>query len=453
MADGRRAIPSVERLLSSEALQRVLAHEPRTRIVAMLRSIQDEQRALASPAQPVDADWYAAQIEARLGTERERSLREVINATGVVLHTNLGRAPLSAAAIDAIAHVSRGYANLEYDVEAGARGSRYTHCERLLSSLTGAEAALVVNNNAAALVLIFNTIALGRPVLVSRGELVEIGDSFRVSEIIARSGALLREVGATNRTHLVDYTDQLAGTGAILKVHPSNFRTSGFVADASIAKLAPVARAAAIPLVHDLGSGLLETLDDLGLPHEPTAGEALALGADIVTMSGDKLLGGPQAGIALGRADIIQAMKRNPLCRALRVDKLTIAALEATLLSYARGTARVEVPALRMIAESAADLRKRAQQCTADLAEAGVTATIVDGFSRIGGGAYPEADLPTSLVAIDSRHGSAARLEALLRAEMPPVVARIAGDRVVLDLRTVLPEQQAALVASVVHVC
>jgi L-seryl-tRNA(Ser) seleniumtransferase len=319
--------------------------------------------------------------------------------------------------------------------------------------LTGAEAALVVNNNAAALVLVFNTVALGRPVLISRGELVEIGDSFRVSEIIARSGALLREVGATNRTHLVDYTDQLADAAAILKVHKSNFRTSGFVAEATIPELAPVARGAGIPLVHDLGSGLLETLDDLGLPHEPTAAEALALGADVVTMSGDKLLGGPQGGIVLGRAEIIQTMKRNPLCRALRVDKLTIAALEATLLSYARGAARAEIPALRMIAASGAELQKRAQQCVEELARAGVTATIVDGFSKIGGGAYPEVDLPTSLVAVDARHGSASRLEELLRAEVPPVIARIAGDRVVLDLRTVMPEQQATLVSSIAHVC
>jgi L-seryl-tRNA(Ser) seleniumtransferase len=453
MADRRRAIPSVERLLSSAALQRILAHEPRHRIVAILRALQDEQRALANVAQAADADWYAAQVAARLGSERERSLCNVINATGVVLHTNLGRAPLSSAAIAAISQVSRGYANVEYDVEKGSRGSRYTHCERLLMSLTGADAALVVNNNAAALVLIFNTIALGRPVLVSRGELVEIGDSFRVSEIVARSGARLCEVGATNRTHLVDYTDQLADAAAILKVHPSNFRTSGFVAEVTITELAPVARAAAIPLVHDLGSGLLETLDDLGLPHEPTAAEVLSLGADLVTMSGDKLLGGPQAGIALGRADIIEAMKRNPLCRALRVDKLTIAALEATLQSYVRGTARDDIPALRMIAEPAAGLRQRAEQCVRDLAQAGVTAAIADGFSKVGGGAYPEVDLPTSLVVIDSRHGSASSVEARLRAEMPPVIARIAGERVVLDLRTVLPEQQAVLVSSIVNVC
>jgi L-seryl-tRNA(Ser) seleniumtransferase len=445
MTDARRAIPSVERLLSTPALQPLLAREQRARVVDMLRLIQEEQRESANGSPTQAAEWYAARVEERLQQADAFSLHEVINATGVVLHTNLGRAPLSGEAIGAIARVSHGYSNLEYDVELGTRGSRYDHCEDLLKSLTGAEAALVVNNNAAALVLVLTTVAQGNPVIISRGELVEIGDSFRVPEIIARSGAVLCEVGATNRTHVADYERHVATAGAILKVHPSNFRTTGFVAEATITQLAPLARAAEIPLIHDLGSGLIEGLDDLGLPHEPTAAEALSLGADIVTMSGDKLLGGPQAGIIVGRKDIVEALEHNPLCRALRVDKLTLAALEATLRSYRRGRAREEIPALRMIAAPPTELRARAEQLAAQLQAHGLHAEVVDGASRIGGGAYPDAELPTSLVTVASDRTSATELEAQLRRATPPVIARVADDRVIIDLRTVLPEQQDLL--------
>jgi L-seryl-tRNA(Ser) seleniumtransferase len=445
MTDPRRAIPSVERLLSTDALQPLLARQPRSRVVEMLRLIQDEQRDGSNGGVPHDAGWYAAQVEERLRQADAPSLRDVINASGVILHTNLGRAPLSSAALAAINLVSGGYSNLEYDLDAGSRGSRYNHCEALLTALTGAEAALVTNNNAAALVLVLNTIAQGRPVIISRGELVEIGDSFRVPEIIGRSGAVLCEVGATNRTHLADYERHVIGAGAILKVHPSNFRTTGFVAEATIAQLAPLARSAGIPLIHDLGSGLIESLDDIGLPHEPTAAEAVAQGADVVTMSGDKLLGGPQAGIIVGRREIIVALKRNPLCRALRVDKLTLAALEATLQSYRRGTARVEIPVLRMIAATADELHERAQQLAVELRAAGLDASVVPGSSRIGGGAYPEVELPTSLVAVAREGMTATELEARLRRGATPIVARVLDDRVAIDLRTVPPEQQELL--------
>ncbi|MGQ0815414.1 MAG: L-seryl-tRNA(Sec) selenium transferase, partial [Gemmatimonadota bacterium] len=330
MTDSRRAIPSVERLLSSPALEPLLAREPRARVIELLRVIQDELRDAGRSAS--DAEWYAAQLEQRISSASRAALRDVINATGVVLHTNLGRAPLSSAAIRAISEVAPSYSNLEYDLDDGARGSRYVHCEARLRSLTGAEAALVVNNNAAALVLALNTVALSKPAIISRGELVEIGDSFRIGEIAERAGVQLREVGATNRTHLADYERALDGAATILKVHPSNFKTTGFVSEVTAVQLAPFARAAGIPLLHDLGSGLLESLEDLGLRDEPTAADALAAGADLVTMSGDKLLGGPQAGIIIGRADLVAALKRNPLCRALRVDKLTLAALEATLM-------------------------------------------------------------------------------------------------------------------------
>lgn len=440
----------MERLLASQALADVLAHEPRARVVEMLRIIQAEQRAAKTPA-PQDAGWYAAEVAARLERADTPSLIPVINATGVVLHTNLGRAPLAACAIDAIMRVAAGYSNLEYDVAAGKRGSRYDHCATLLTSLTGAEAALVVNNNAAALVLVLNTIAQGAGVLLSRGELVEIGDSFRVAEIVERSGASLIEVGATNRTHRTDYEERLGAARAILKVHPSNYRTSGFVSEVSAEELAPLAHSAGLPLIYDLGSGLIESLEDLGLPHEPTARTALADGADVVTMSGDKLLGGPQAGIIVGRADLIERMRRNPLCRALRVDKLTIAALEATLQCYVRGTARRELPALRMIAATLAEIEQRARSVSEQLLAAGLAADVDAGASAIGGGAYPGVELPTALIAVQRAGTSARQLEEQLRSGTPPLLARIAGERVVLDLRTVLPEHEPALIDRIVN--
>jgi L-seryl-tRNA(Ser) seleniumtransferase len=434
--DARRAIPSIERLLSSPELQPLLERESRARVTEMLRALQRDLRVQDSSVS--DAGWYASQLEQRITRVDRRSLREVINATGVILHTNLGRAPLSDAAIAAIAGVAQGYNNLEYDIDEGKRGSRYTHCESLLRSLTGANAALVVNNNAAALVLVLNTVAMGKRVAVSRGELIEIGDSFRIADIAERSGILLREVGATNRTHVRDYEQAADDAGAILKVHPSNFKTSGFVSEVSASELSGVARSAGIPLVHDLGSGLIESLEDLGLAGEPTASQALAAGADILTMSGDKLLGGPQAGIILGNADLIDSMKRNPLCRALRVDKLTLAALEATLSSYVRGTARTEIPILRMISASRDELKTRATAFAARFQNA----SVVEGNSAIGGGAYPEAILPTWLVALE---GNAGDVEAKLRNGTPAVIARIAQDRVLIDLRTVLPQQETVL--------
>jgi L-seryl-tRNA(Ser) seleniumtransferase len=438
MSDARRAIPSIERLLASPAIERVLARTARQRVVELLRAIQDEIR--SGTVAPGDPQWYADQLEARITRADRHSLHAVINATGVVLHTNLGRAPLSAAALQAIEDVAAGYSNLEYDVATGARGTRYAHCRALLTSLTGAAAALVVNNNAAALTLALNTLALDAPIVISRGELVEIGDSFRIAEIAARSGVTLREVGATNRTHARDYQAALPGAAAVLKVHPSNFTVRGFVSDVSAADLAGLAHAAGLPLVHDLGSGLIESLADLGLEGEPTAAEAIAAGADIVTMSGDKLLGGPQAGILLGRADLIDAMQRNPLCRALRVDKLTLAALEATLQSYARGSARNDLPALRMLAAGITDLRERATRLVAALPHG---AEIIDGFSAVGGGAFPDAVLATALVLPAAP--DAMKLEAALRIGMPPVIARITNGRVAIDLRTVLPEQDAVL--------
>ena len=395
----------------------------------------------AGEQRAADAAAIALRVSARLADQDRPSLTRVINATGVVLHTNLGRAPLAPSAVDAVVRAASGYVNLEYDVAAGARGSRYVHCAALLRELTGAEDALVVNNNAAALVLALNTLASDRAAVISRGELVEIGGSFRVAEIMARSGARLREVGSTNRTHASDYRDAIgADTGVVLKVHRSNFTVHGFTSEVGIPELREVC--AAVPLLHDLGSGLLLESALLGLPPELTVRAAVAEGADLVTFSGDKLLGGPQAGIIAGRADLIGRMRANPLCRALRVDKLTLAALEATLMLY-REPARAmgEIPALRMLAVDVDALEERAAALQLSLRARGYEVEIVKGESMVGGGAFPEAARAAALVALPAARHSAAALESRLRAGAPPVIARISGGRVLLDLRTVLDDE------------
>jgi L-seryl-tRNA(Ser) seleniumtransferase len=436
MSDPRRAIPSVERLLSAEPMQPLLAAESRTRVVAVLRAIQDEVRGQATP--PVETEWYVRETAARLFKMRSKSLRRVINATGVVLHTNLGRAPLSGAALTAIAEAARDYSNLEYDLTAGERGSRYEHCRELLCELTGAGGALVVNNNAAALVLALNTFAASKYAIVSRGELVEIGGSFRIPDIMERSGARLREVGSTNRTHLRDYHAAIKDdVGALLKVHRSNFEMSGFVSEVAAHELSQAAQQHQIPLIYDLGSGLLEDLADIGLHGEPTARTAVAAVNDgIVTMSGDKMLGGPQAGILLGTAQHIQRMRENPLCRALRVDKLTLAALEATLRIYASGNARAEIPVLRMLSLTRDQLQTRAAHFRDELGRRGMASSVNPGNSAVGGGAFPGAQLPTYVVAIRAAD-SATHMDARLRALDIPVVARIMDQQIAIDLRTV----------------
>jgi L-seryl-tRNA(Ser) seleniumtransferase len=398
-----------------------------------------------------DPAWYAARAADVLASVREPSLVPVINASGVILHTNLGRAPLSVAAIAAMTAAARGYSNLEFDLERGSRGSRYVHCVDLLVRLTGAEAALVVNNNAAALVLALNTLARDREAVISRGELVEIGGSFRIPEIMARSGARMVEVGATNRTRATDYEAAFsARTGVILKVHRSNFRIEGFTEEVGVARLAELARSAGIPVLHDLGSGLLLDPALLGLPAEPTAAMAVSEGADVVTMSGDKLLGGPQAGIIVGRGELVEQMRRNPLCRALRVDKLTLAALEATLVDYLDPErARQQVPVLRMLAVSPASLAERARRIAGRLREHGIDADTADGTSAVGGGALPGFELPTTVVCVTPSAGTVADLERRLRTRKPAVVARIQSDRLLLDPRTVLDSEEADLIAAV----
>jgi L-seryl-tRNA(Ser) seleniumtransferase len=452
VTDRRRGIPGVDALVESPAFTGVVEGAGRRRVVETLRAVQAEIRsgAAAGPEPPEDAGWYAAAVAARLERADRPSLRRVINATGVVLHTNLGRAPLAAAAQRAMVEAS-GYATLEVDLATGARGSRHDHCVDLLRELTGAEGALVVNNNAAAVVLALNTLAAGREVVISRGELVEIGGSFRIPEIMGRSGASMREVGTTNRTHPGDYEAAVGpATALFLKVHRSNFRLEGFTSEVDVGTLGGAARQAGVPLLHDLGSGALLDLEPLGLPREPTAREALAAGADVVTLSGDKLLGGPQAGIILGRAELIERMRENPLCRALRCDKLTLAALEATLALYRDpDRARAEIPVLRMLGATAEALAGRAHDLAQRLRDRGVPASTVAGTSAVGGGAYPGVELPTTLLALDPASGRADDLAGRLRSGEVPVVARVHDGAVVLDPRTVDVAEEAALISAV----
>jgi len=377
----------------------------------------------------------------------------VINATGVILHTNLGRAPLASGAVAHMAETATRYSNLEYDIEMGARGKRDVHTARLLAELAGAEAAIVVNNNAAAVFLVLNTLAKGAEVIVSRGELIEIGDGFRIPDIMAESGAVLREVGTTNRTRIRDYERAInERTRLLLRVHPSNFRITGFTERPSLEELAALGRRAKVPVFEDLGSGCVADLAANGIA-EPLARESSRAGAAVVSFSGDKLLGGPQAGIIAGEKKIVERIRRNPLFRALRVDKLTIAALEMTLKAYHRG-ALDEIPTLRMIRLSADEIGQRAVAFADLLREvlpADAEIRVRAGFSVIGGGSTPDQQLPTHLIALASRIHSAAQLEERLRKPVgggTPVIGRVAAGRLIFDLRTVFPDEEAALAAS-----
>ena len=455
MSDPRREIPSVDALLASPEFEPILKGFPRQLVVKVTRIvIQEIRNRLLAGDKEIDPDglsYYARTVVIRLEQETMPSLRRVINATGVVLHTNLGRAPLAEVAVDAMATTARGYSNLEYDVEAGRRGSRYDHCVKLLRELTGAEDAIVVNNNAAALVLVLNTTARGKGVAVSRGELVEIGGGFRIPEILERAGASLVEVGSTNRTRLSDYQNSIKKdkVAAILKVHRSNFRITGFTEDTTLASLADLANEEGIPLLHDLGSGLFITSDALALPAEPLAADSLSAGADLVAVSGDKLLGGPQAGIILGNSELINALRQNPLCRALRVDKVTLAGLEATLQLYRDpGQALESIPTLRMLGNTPESLGKRCEDLDAELTGLGIGSSIVESEGRVGGGTYPGVKLPGFALALDGPHGAEA-LAMHLRNGDPPVIARIVDKRVFIDLRTVLPGQENDLVRRV----
>jgi L-seryl-tRNA(Ser) seleniumtransferase len=416
-------------------------------VTTAVRAAIDSVRSGSRPA-PASADAWGELVRTELAGIMRPSLRPVINATGVVLHTNLGRAPLPAAAVAAIQEIAGGYSNLEYDLAAGERGSRYGHCVALLREITGCEDALVVNNCAAALILVVDTFARDREVIVSRGELVEIGGSFRIPDIMRRGGARLVEVGTTNRTHLADYGSAITpDTGAIIKVHRSNFSITGFTAEVSAAQLSALGKEKGVPVAHDLGSGLLIPLDEFGLRDEPTASDALRNGADVVTLSGDKLLGGPQAGIMLGKAAVIEKLRTNPLARALRVDKLTIAALGATLALYRdRTVALRDIPVLAMLTAPPESLQARAQGIAAALRKRGVRCDVVASESSVGGGSFPNAALPSFAVALD---GIAELLEKSLRAADPAVIGRIRDGKLLLDVRSVQPREDEALVGAV----
>jgi len=435
--DPRRRLPAVEALLAEPDVAALLATHPRSLVVRAVRATIDAARADGGAIPP---EGWGAAVRARTHRLAAPSLEPVINATGVVLHTNLGRAPLGPAAIAALRRVAGEYSNLEYDLARGTRGSRHALCRDLLVELTGAEDALVVNNAAGALLLALSALARDGEAVVSRGELVEIGGAFRIPDIMARSGARLVEVGATNRTHRKDYEGAIGpATRLLLKVHRSNFQVTGFTADVPPQEVAAIARGAGVASLFDLGSGLLLDLSPWGLAGEPTVAEALASGVAAVAFSGDKLLGGPQAGILLGAKAAIEACRTDPLARAVRSDKFTLAALEATLALYRDPErARVEIPVLRMLTEDVEQIRQRAETLHGGV---GKDAEVIEGESEVGGGSFPGAKLKTWLVALTADKLKADGVAARLREADPPVIARIADDRVVLDPRTIFPHQ------------
>lgn len=468
-----RAIPSVDDLLLQPSLAALAEKSGRGLVIQAVRNVLAEFRAFvknesSQSAVPSLEAFDLAHFEARVAADVEAalapSLRRVINATGVVLHTNLGRAPLSQAAREQINATAATYSNLEYDVARGERGKRDVHTGRLLAALLGAESAIVVNNNAAAVFLVLNALAKGAEVIVSRGELIEIGDGFRIPDIMNESGALLREVGTTNRTRLRDYERAITDrTRLLLRVHPSNFRITGFTERPSLAELVALGERFHLPVYEDLGSGCIADLSAQGIA-EPVARASCEAGASIITFSGDKLLGGPQAGIIAGKKEIVERIRANPLFRALRVDKLTIAALEATLQSYLRG-ALDEIPALRMIRIAQQEIAARAQNFREKLRRElanDVKVEIHPGFSVIGGGSTPDQQLPTTLIAISTPRHSAAQLEERLRkpqalsgqagisSPSTPVISRIEDKRLIIDLRTVHPNEETEVASALI---
>jgi L-seryl-tRNA(Ser) seleniumtransferase len=450
-----RAIPSVDELLGrprllalAEKSSRALVTQSARSVLANVRSRMKANPSSATP-EASDPENLETQIIIHVESLLAPSLRRVINATGVILHTNLGRAPLSAKAAARSAQVATSYSNLEYDLETGERGQRDVHTSRMLANLVGAESAIVVNNNAAAVFLVLNTFSKGAETIVSRGELIEIGDGFRIPDIMSESGAILHEVGTTNRTRIRDYERAITErTRLLLRVHPSNFRISGFTERPSLEDLVALGQRSQLPVVEDLGSGCLADLSANGIS-EPVVAASCAAGASVVSFSGDKLLGGPQAGIIAGKKEMVEGIRRNPLFRALRVDKLTVASLEVTLQAYLRG-ALDDIPALRMIRLDASAITERAKKFILQLESAvsnDVTYRIIPGFSLIGGGSAPDQQLPTNLITITSARHSADELQEHLRkpANATPVIARIEDDHLILDLRTVSPAEESEL--------
>jgi L-seryl-tRNA(Ser) seleniumtransferase len=449
MREELRKLPSVDRLLQERSTQALVEEYGHDLTVEAIRQALDLARQAIMAGQDCPStDELVEMTRVNLGARSRPTLRPVINATGVIIHTNLGRAPLSAEARAAMELAARGYTNLEYDLEAGRRGSRYVHAEELLCQLTGAEAALVVNNNAAAVLLILTTLAQGKEVIVSRGHLVEIGGGFRLPEVMRQSGARLVEVGTTNRTYIWDYEEAITEeTALLMRVHRSNFRLTGFVHEPTLGELVELGEKKGLLVVDDLGSGALLDTSAYGLAHEPMLQESVAQGVALVSASGDKLLGGPQAGIIVGRGDLIAKLKRHSLTRALRVDKTTIAGLQATLLHYLKGEAQEKIPVWQMIAKSVKAIEGIALAWAEKLAKMGIIARVVDGWSTVGGGSLPGETLPTKLLAI--RVDSPDELANRLRAGNPPVIGRIEDDLFLLDPRTVLAEEDEVLIEAI----
>ncbi|HEY9077515.1 MAG TPA: L-seryl-tRNA(Sec) selenium transferase [Anaerolineaceae bacterium] len=440
-----RAIPAVDLILKTQKAAELVARYGRTMTLEAIRMVLGELRKhiredkVAAP----DTGAILNYVESRLEQWFQPSLTPVINATGVILHTNLGRAPISRAALQATTALAEGYTTLEYDLEHGSRGSRSVHAENLLKHLTGAEAALVVNNNAAAVLLVLSALAKRKRVIISRTQLVEIGGGFRVPEVMIQSGAKLVEIGTTNRVHITDYQAALEEPAAVvLRAHHSNFKIIGFSVEPALSEIVKIAHAQGVLVVDDLGSGTLLDTSNYGLAHEPMVQESIEAGADLVCFSGDKLLGGPQAGIIVGKASLLAKVKKHPLARAVRADKLCLGALSATLLHYMRDEADREIPVWKMIAATPELVRSRAVYWQSILG----TGEIIRGQSTIGGGSLPEETLPTFLLALQVKHPN--RFLAKLRQARPPVIARLDEDRVVIDPRTVLPEQDGALLVA-----
>lgn len=442
-----RTLPAVDSILRDNRITGFLKDNPRRLVVDAIRAVLKRER---EDIKGSDTTTYQVNIDeliSKVGTEIEKmgrpNLMRVVNATGVILHTNLGRAPLAFEALDNLVGVSHYYTNLEFDMAKGERGERYSHVESILCKLTGAEAAMVVNNNAAAVLLVLNTIAEGKEVIVSRGELVEIGGSFRIPDVMRKSGARLVEVGTTNRTHLRDYESAITQeTALVLRVHRSNFDMVGFTSDVPASEMVGLGEKHGIPVMNDLGSGSLIDLSKFGMKKEPTVQDCVSSGMDVVTFSGDKLLGGPQAGIIVGKKDMIGAVKKNPLTRALRVDKLTLAALEATLRIYLDEHRAIHnIPILRMLTKSIAEVKKTAGRLLKSLRSISVDRLYIrDGYSQVGGGALPLQEIPTKLVAIKPKGISPNDMEMAMRMNPVPIIARIERDEVLLDTRTLMDE-------------
>ena len=450
MSSSFRNLPSVDLLLSQEPLLRLAQTYAHDAVVSLIRQQLDEcRRTIAQGAAPPTLPELVNMISHRATQAWQSRPQSVINATGVILHTNLGRAPLSPQAVQAAMAAAKGYTDLEFELVKGERGSRQAHMRSLLCQVTGVEAAIVVNNNASAVMLGLAAIAYGKEVIVSRGEAVEIGGGFRIPDVLAQSGARLVEVGTTNRTYVADYEAAITeNTAALLKVHSSNFRVMGFTHTPEIVELVEMGRRHNVPVLHDLGSGCLLETTQFGLAHEPTVQESIAAGCGLAFFSGDKLLGGPQAGIVVGQRELVARLERHPLARAVRIDKMSLAALGATLLHYLKGEAATAIPVWQMISAPPDAIRRRAARWRRAL---GPLASVVRGHSTIGGGSLPGETLPTWLLALapDTSTGGAEGLAQRLRQATTPVVARIENDRVVLDPRTVLPEEEKALVKAI----